>query len=325
MVSEERIRQLKWNILEKLREGLYDEETLAVEVGTNRSLARRLVLALRDEGFYIFEKNGKIGLRLDKIHFHDISGMLRTKILGKKVIFLEEVTSTMDVARNQYSMEGLVVLAEKQTAGRGRKNRTWFSPRGGLWFSVVLRPRNPPAYTSLISLFSSLAVSEAIEEVTKLNTYLKWPNDVYVNGKKVCGSLIEAIYELGEITSAISGIGINMNFTVNELPEEIRKEATTLMDELGRPVPPLILLCKILEHLEHYYMMFLRGKYPDIIDAWKRKSNILGRKVEVKTYSETLVGEVLDVDELGRLIFKDNSGNILNINVGNVDKLRMYE
>jgi len=323
MVSEERLKQLKRQLAKLLSVEALSEEEIASRVGINRTLTKRIVFSLREEGFHIVEQDNKLSLKLDKINFHDLSTKLRTRILGRRMIFLEEATSTMDVAKARYSMEGLVVLAEKQTVGRGRRGKNWYSPGGGLWFSVILRPRNPPKYTSLIGLFSSLATAEAIENLTDLKTSLKWPNDIYVNDRKVCGVITEAIYEIGEIASAIVGIGINNNIPKEKFPEELREEATSLMEESGYPVPPLTLLCRILERLEKYYNVFLRGRYREILELWKNKTDIIGSWAQIYFDDGYICGKIIDVDEIGRLVLESETGETMYFNTGTIDKIRM--
>ncbi|RLE65622.1 MAG: biotin--[acetyl-CoA-carboxylase] ligase [Thermoprotei archaeon] len=325
MVSEERLQELKRVAAKLLSANALTEEELSEKMNINRTLTKRIMFSLRDEGFYLEEVNGKFILRLDKINFHELGAKLKTRVIGRRMMFYKEVGSTMDIARAMHGHEGLVVLAERQRNGRGRRGREWVSPGGGLWFSVVLRPYNPPQYTSLIPLFSALATAEAIENITDLTPSLKWPNDIQINGRKVCGVLTEAIYELGEISSVIIGIGVNNNIPHEVFPENIRNEATSLMEETGYPIPPLVLLSSILERLEEYYKLFIRKNYEKILSIWKKKTLMLGSDAVIGINGESIIGKVIDVDNQGRLVFINTKGDHMVLNAGQIDYIRIIK
>ena len=247
---------------------------------------------------------------------------LRTQAMGRKVVYRSSVPSTMDLARRQAeadAAEGTVVLADEQTAGRGRLERTWISPPGAnVYVSVVLRPE--PEHLRPLSMLCPLAVCRAIEEVMGLPARIKWPNDVLVRGRKVSGTLIDAEFEDGHVRYAIAGVGINVNFDAARY-EEIRDLATSLSTELGRDVPREEVLAAFLNHLEELYLDLRRGQ--PVYGLWKARLDTLGRRVRVRygepgTEGEAHEGLAEDVDESGSLILRRADGSTVRIEAGDV-------
>ena len=179
---------------------------------------------------------------------------LTTRFVGRNLLYYSVVSSTMDVARNAAiggASEGTTVIAEEQTAGRGRLGRSWINPPGVIAISIILRP----ALSQLLRLtmVASLATSRCIEQVTGLNTAIKWPNDVLINGKKVSGILTETTIREESVDWAIIGIGINVNFNPRAFPE-IADTATSLSHEIGREVSQLEIVLHLLHEIELLYL-----------------------------------------------------------------------
>jgi len=192
---------------------------------------------------------------------------LRTRFVGQRVIYHPTLTSTMEVARQevqQEAAEGTVVIADQQTAGRGRLQRAWLSPSGNIALSVILRPSLAclPSLTTL----ASLAVAHSIEAVTALKPRLKWPNDVLIHGKKVCGILIESNVRADKVDYAIIGIGINVNLRLEDYPE-ILPTATSLSHEMKKEVSRLSLIRHLLVEIERFYLAILAGH--SIYEEWQ--------------------------------------------------------
>jgi len=189
---------------------------------------------------------------------------LRTKQFGKRIVFLREVDSTNDYAKELASYgaeEGTAVVAETQTAGRGRLGREWISPKGGLYFSVILRPRISASEAVKLVFVAGLAVAKIFEEVYGLHVEIKKPNDVLVNGKKISGILAETNTTGEKVNYTIIGIGINVNFDVKEtLPKELAKNATSLENELDKKIRLEQLFKALIEKLESLYLLFLKGQ-----------------------------------------------------------------
>lgn len=202
-----------------------------------------------------------------------ILSKLKTGFVGQDVLYFPSVPSTMDAAKDvarRGCREGTIVVADEQTVGRGRLGRSWVTPPGGsIAVSVILRPEF--SQLSALTMIASLAVARSIEQLTGLRPSIKWPNDVLVNGKKVCGILIDSGLRGDNVDWAVMGIGINVNLDLSRFPE-IALTATSLCTELGREVPRLEILCSLLGELEQLYIASRHGRpfYDEWRIAWRR-------------------------------------------------------
>ncbi len=315
---------LEDKVLSILKNGKYvSGASIAKSLGVSRSLVHKAIESLRRKGFIIIAHT-RLGYRL--VEEDDIA-LAQTYVRGLgtrirySIHYLRKCTSTQDVADNlakQGCDEGTVVICEEMSEGRGRLGRSWTAPRGGLWFTVVLRP--PPLQNlQLLSLATGLAVAKSINELYGLNAKLKWPNDVLINEKKVCGVLIEAKAEADIIKYVLVGIGINVN---NELPNELRGTATTLGSITGKVIPRLPLLLTVLKNLDLIYSLIRESKTEAVIKEWIRNSSTIGRYVRAEVVSgEVVEGLAVTVDRYGRLVIKTKGGNVA-INAGDVYHLK---
>ncbi len=237
--------------------------------------------------------------------------------MGRTISYHESTTSTMDVARSdaeEGAPDGAVVVAEEQTAGRGRMGRSWVSPPGaGLYFTVILRPRLDQL--RYLAVIAPLAVCRAIEETTGLFTRIKWPNDVLVEGKKVCGVLPQSELADEQVLFALLGAGINVNLDVAAHPE-IREIATSLRSELGREVSREEVLAATLNHLETLCEALRRGEVVSV--GWKKRLDTLGKPVRVQTAGGIEEGIVVDADSDGTLILRRDDGSHVRLDAGEV-------
>jgi BirA family transcriptional regulator, biotin operon repressor / biotin---[acetyl-CoA-carboxylase] ligase len=222
---------------------------------------------------------------------------------------LESTSRTLRELAQEGEPEGTVVVAEEQRAGRGRLGRGWASPKGGLWFSVLLRPPAAPAEAPVLSLMAGAAVADALRKGLGLEARLKWPNDVLVSGKKLCGILAESRSD-ARLEYVILGIGINANFLVSALPEELRRSAVTVREVLRHPVDRMALLRDILRELDGGYRAFRAGDTASIIARWKELSETLGRTVRVETATGFVEGVAGDVDARGALVVRTPEGPV---------------
>ncbi|MCS7173302.1 MAG: biotin--[acetyl-CoA-carboxylase] ligase [Armatimonadetes bacterium] len=241
----------------------------------------------------------------------ELRDRLRTRYIGRFLHTFERVSSTQDVARHlaiKGAPEGTVVVAEAQTAGRGRLGRTWISPPGGLYLSVVLRPLVSPPEVPKLSLVGGLSAARAIERVCRVAVGLRWPNDLVVNGRKVGGVLAEAGPDAWWV---ILGIGLNVH-AVPGLPEG----ATSLAAELGTPVDLGDLFCAVCAELEIVYEAFRGDDFATVLRWWRERSTTLGRWVRVYLPSGTYEGIAETVDEDGTLILRLPDGSAKRIVAG---------
>lgn len=241
--------------------------------------------------------------------------------IGQKIHRYEVVSSTNTLAKRLAAKgeeEGTVVIAETQRKGKGRLGRVWESPKGGLWFSLILRPKTHPSKLPLITFVSSVAVAKALQEMFGLKVQVKWPNDVLIGNKKVCGILTEANTKGDVVNFVVVGIGINANIDLHSFSPDLRGSATSLKTELQKTVDEGQLLQLVFEKLEYYYGLFQKGKYDALLAEWKKLAAFLGKPVEVVSLDEKFVGKAVDVDENGALIIRLGDGSLRKIFSGDI-------
>lgn len=246
---------------------------------------------------------------------------LRTQCFGWSIILSRVAASTNDLAKKlaaSGAADGTVVVAETQTRGRGRLNREWVSPAGGLWFSALLRPVLEPSHASRLVFVAGLAVAKTLRELYGLDVATKWPNDVLVNGKKVCGILAEMRTAGQRIDYVVLGVGVNADFEVRVLPEELWESATSLKTELGREISLEELFRALLESLETTYDLFLNQGFAPVLQGWKSFAGFLGKHVIVTNVDERWVGTALDVDNDGSLVLRLEDGTEKHVHAGDV-------
>jgi BirA family biotin operon repressor/biotin-[acetyl-CoA-carboxylase] ligase len=249
---------------------------------------------------------------------------LTTVFMGRKIIYYRSIGSTNNVTRElavRGAPEGTLVIADEQTAGKGRLGRRWLAPPGtSLLMSLLFRPHPPFSVhqAQRLTMICSLAVAEAIETVTGLTAAIKWPNDIVVQGKKVGGVLTELGATSERLDYAVVGLGLNVNldFGAGEAMEELAATATSLSQELGREVSRLTLLWRILENVESRYQRLGAGELPH--DEWASRLVTLHHHVIVDTPQGTVEGWAEGVDADGALILRTNCGERQRVLAGDV-------
>ena len=300
-----------YRILELLRrqEGFLSGEDIGRELSITRAAVWKGIKKLREEGYEIEAVTNR-GYRLTNpetmYNKRELEQGLKTKTMGQTIYFYEETDTTNNRARElalEGAPEGTLVVAEKQTAGRGRRGKVWESPLGtGIWMSLVLRPQIMPAEASVLTLLCGLATAEAIEAETGLSAGIKWPNDILINGKKAVGILTEMDCEMSEVHFVIPGIGINVNTA--SFPPEIAEIATSLYLECGKTVSRRRLVHKVLERLEEHYETFLRtGSFAAMLEDYRKLCITLGKEVHVLG-REPFFAEALDITSEGELLVR---------------------
>lgn len=300
-----------YRILELLRrqEGFLSGEDIGRELSITRAAVWKGIKKLREEGYEIEAVTNR-GYRLTNpetmYNKRELEQGLKTKTMGQSIYFYEETDTTNNRARElalEGAPEGTLVVAEKQTAGRGRRGKVWESPLGtGIWMSLVLRPQIMPAEASVLTLLCGLATAEAIEAETGLSAGIKWPNDILINGKKAVGILTEMDCEMSEVHFVIPGIGINVNTA--SFPPEIAEIATSLYLECGKTVSRRRLVHRVLERLEEHYETFLRtGSFAAMLKDYRKHCITLGKEVHVLG-REPFFAEALDITPEGELLVR---------------------
>ncbi len=251
------------------------------------------------------------------LDLRSVQERLETEFVGRRAVYLTSTGSTQDAARVEAENEGVsgtVVLAEEQTAGRGRFGRTWVSPGGkNLYLTLILRP--PMERLRSLSIVAPLAVAMAIEERTDLSPRIKWPNDVLVNGRKLSGIIVESELSGQSIKFALVGIGVNVNFDVEE-SSDVADIATSLKRELGKETSREEFLASLLNQFEALYERAARGT--EVLKEWRSRLETLGREIQVTFGGHVDTGVAEDVDSDGNLILLRSDGSRIAIEAGEV-------
>jgi len=297
----------------------------------SRTAIWKHVEKLREEGYEI-EASPHLGYRLisipDNLIPAEIKWKMKTRVLGKEVISFKKVDSTNTVAyglAEKGMKEGTVVLAEEQAKGKGRRGRQWVSPsKGGIYLSCILRPRGlAPNEIPKITLLAAVAVAKAIRQECGLDTMIKWPNDILVNDKKVCGILTEMKAEQDNVDFIILGIGVNVNTQVRCLP----REASSIKEELrhlGRneALSRVELARKIIERLDEEYFLLKENGFNPIIEEWKDLSAMLGSRIRVVLQNRAFEGHAHTIDSDGALVVRMDSGLLEKVSSGDIVMVR---
>lgn len=255
----------------------------------------------------------------DTINRSIVSKYITTDFIGRNIFTYDETDTTNNRAKENFTApDGSVFTAEVQTNGKGSKGRSWSSERdSGLYCSILLKPDIPPVKAPQITLTAGLAVCKAIG----CNSMIKWPNDVVINGKKVCGILTEMSADKDKINYVVCGIGINVNNTA--FTDELADKATSLLTESGQRHDKSILLARVFNEFEHCYKKFLNGGLDGILDEYKQNCVTLGREVNVIYQKERIRGKAVDINNDGSLTVEANN-EIINVTYGDVSVRGIY-
>jgi len=274
---------------------------------------------IRELGYKI-ESKQKLGYRLesstDMLLPWEVTSGLKTKIFGKQVYYFDSIDSTQNHAMKIASDEannGAVIIAEKQTSGKGRLGRKWISPKGGIWLSIILHPKFDISVITLFPIASALALSNAIEKTLNIKSELKWPNDITIKGKKVAGMLVDASLESNKIENLILGVGINFNVDTKQIEKSLKDTpnfyGVTSLSEQNKTVKSILLVQSFLMELEQMYNLLNAGDTKKIIRDWTRKSSTIGQNIELSTDDGKIRGKAIKIDDDGALVISENKKN----------------
>lgn len=327
MTSRDRIQSL----FRSQRGEYISGEKISDMLQISRAAVWKQVKVLREEGFDIEAKHS-LGYRLlatpDRLVASDIEAELGCRSIGQKVISFTETDSTNVQARRiaeEGGVEGTVVVADQQNSGRGRLGRRWESPSGvNLYCSILLRPRIPVQQAPQLTFLSAVAVAETLKEVCQLSAEVKWPNDILVNGAKISGLLNEMSAETEQIHFVILGVGVNLNMTASQFPDDLNYPATSALLEIGKPVDRLIFVRAFLQRLDLYYSEFLREGFTPIRRRWENLCKLINTKVKVDQGVNSCCGTVVGLDLDGALRLQLENGQIERILAGDIRPTKRY-
>lgn len=259
---------------------------------------------------------------LDILFPDQIVASRQGKAIGHTLIYEHEVSSTNEVAHSlarQGNPEGIVVIAERQTRGRGRLGRSWFSTPGkGLTLSVLLRPPIPPTRAPQLTLVTAAALAAGLRSETGIPVRLKWPNDLRIGGRKTGGILTEMAATGRTIDHVVIGIGLNVNQDPAGFPEEIRHMAVSLAEAAGGPMPRQRILDAVIDSLDHSYARYLSDGFEPVREIWESLSDMIGQEVTVREHERVVSGRARGIDDEGFLLVEASDGTISRVVSGDV-------
>lgn len=291
----------------------------------SRAAIWKYIQEMRKEGYEI-EAVPHLGYKLisapDKLLQQEVQFDLNTKVIGCQYYYFDALGSTMDEAFRlgmEGAPEGSVVCSEIQTKGRGRLGRSWVSPKHkGIYCSIILRPKLSLSDLAKLTLLSAVAVADAIEITSGIKAVIKWPNDLLVKNKKICGILTELRAEVDQMKFVVIGIGLNVNHGSSQLIEG----ATSIRHEMDRSFSRVEIFQEMLRCLDRWYLKCEKGNFDQVLSAWKDKSSTLGKRVRVTDPASITEGIAVDLDNDGGLLIRQDTGVVVKKMAGDVVQLR---
>jgi BirA family biotin operon repressor/biotin-[acetyl-CoA-carboxylase] ligase len=318
-------RQSILDILQKNEEAWISGEQISSSLGISRTAVWKNINFLRDKGYEI-TSSSKLGYKFlsggKGIDEYKIKSNLKTRLIGQNSIFVYETTDSTNreafKLASQGISEGSIVIAENQSSGKGRLGRSWKSfPGQGIYLSIILRPPIAPSKASGLTIAAAVALSFTLDEFKITDHEIKWPNDILINGRKVSGILTEMKADPDSIDFIITGIGINLNIPDESFPDEIKDIAVSVSNVYGAEIDRCAFLQSLLCNFEKFYFLFLDGGFPEIINIWKKRSEIINKKIRATLINESFTGTVTGINSEGFLIVDTDKG-VRFINSGDI-------
>lgn len=303
-------------------------EEISRDLGISRTAVWKHIKLLREAGYEI-ESSSRHGHRLiscgNILSGFEITRNLKTEIFGKKEIHIFQETDSTNIQAFKLASlgaaEGTIVITESQTGGKGRLGRKWISPPfKNLYLSIILRPSIPTLTAPRLTLVTAVALSATLDLLGASEHRIKWPNDILFNNKKLSGILTEMKGDCDSIDFIIIGLGINLNSSSIDYPDEIRDSVISLKEITGIEIDRVKFLNIFLFKFEKYYSDFLAGRFPEILDKWILKSAIINQKIKVSNYNEVFTGVVTEVTNDGNLLVRTDNNTFL-VNSGDINYL----
>jgi len=312
-------------ILKENRDCFVSGQAISLQFGITRAAVWKYIKQLQSEGYGI-QSVPKNGYRLqscpDILTGDEINEYLTTSRIGRKILHFHSIDSTNNKARELAELgepEGTVVIAEEQTQGKGKLGRAWHSQaHKGIWMSMILRPDADLSAASFLMQLACVAVGKAAGSLAE-TIWLKWPNDILLNGKKICGILTQSSGEIDKAEYVIIGIGINVNQDQADFPDPLRARATSLKIETGKPIVRQTLIAKILNEFEKNY---LDSKNPEaisrIMEFCRQHSSVIGKPVLLERHGQQVRAQAVDINDQGQLCLRLDNGAMESVGSGDV-------
>lgn len=312
-------------LLSKYTDDYISGQTLSEQLNISRSAIWKHMKELEKDG-YVIEGKSRKGYRIvefpDKLSENTIQWGLKTNWLGKNIIHKVSIPSTQTMAHKEaldHAPNGTVIVANEQTAGKGRIDHYWHSQNEkGIWLSMILRPNLLPYQAPQLTLLTATVIADVIQRLTELKPQIKWPNDILINRKKIAGILTEMQAEQDQILYVVIGIGLNVLHTKEDFPDDILHKATSLKIETREKWNIKQFIQEILETFEKKYETFINQGFPTVKKEWEFYGFRLHEQIKIKTRKASWHGRFLGISEDGALIVKHQDGRISKVYSGEI-------
>ncbi len=310
---------IRKHILKSIEEEYVTESELIEKLNITHEHLKDNLMKLKDAGYDIIHENEK-GYKLintpDIIEPFEIERNLSTKYIAHNIHFYQEVTSTNDIAKkfvDNDAPEGTVIIAEQQTAGRSRSKNDWASPEGGIWMTLILKPEVTLLEASKLTIVTGVAIAKTLHDKFNLDAGIKWPNDIMIGNKKICGILTEAVTDYDDLKAVLIGVGIDVNINQSDLPDDLQDITTTISEETSEEIKRAEIMKVFFSIFEELYEEFKNGQFKHIIGEWRRLSSTTGNRVKVYKDGKAMLADAVGIDNQGALIVELDDGSLEKI------------
>jgi BirA family biotin operon repressor/biotin-[acetyl-CoA-carboxylase] ligase len=310
---------IRKHILKNIEEEYVTESELIEKLNITHEHLKENLNKLKNAGYDIRHEDSK-GYKLfnvpDIIEPFEIERNLSTEFIAHNIHFYQEVTSTNDLAKkfvDNNAPEGTVIIAEQQTAGRSRSNNDWASPEGGIWMTLILKPEVSLLEASKLTIVTGVAIAKTLHDNFNLDAGIKWPNDIMIGNKKICGILTEAVTDYDKLKAVLIGIGIDVNINTDDLPEDLHDITTTVNEESSEEIKRAEILNVFFRIFEEFYNEYKEGNFKHIIAEWRRLSSTTGNRVKVYKDGKAMIADAVGIDTQGALIVELDDGSLEKI------------
>ena len=318
---------IRKKILKNIEDSYVTEEELLEKLDITHEKLKDHILNLKDVGYdilYDLDKGYKLKDVPDILDAYEVARGLKTEMMGNSIHFYDTLESTNDTAKKfveDGAKEGSVIIAGSQTAGRTRKYDDWVSPEGGIYMTLILRPKVALQEASKLTIVTGVAIAKTLHDKFGINAGIKWPNDILIGDKKISGILTEAVtnYETNELEAVLVGIGIDANIKEEDIPDDLKEVATTIKKEIDKRINRADILRTFLGVFEELYKEFNKGNFKYIIAEWRILSSTTGNRVKVYKNGKVTYGDAVGITNKGLLIVEDDDGKLIKISSGVVE------
>ena len=312
------IKMIRQHILKNIEKEYATKSELLKKLEISQENLEKNLEILKEAGYIIVhddEKGYKLEETPDIIAPFEVSRGLTSKYMGHNIHFYEEVESTNDTAKKfvDDAVEGTVIIAEHQTAGRTRKRAEWISPKGGIYMTIILRPEVTLLEASKLTIVTGVAIAKTLYDKFNINVGIKWPNDLLIGSKKISGILTEAVTDKDRLKAVLVGIGVDVNIKDEDIPEEIQKIVTSVKKETQIEFNRAAIMKEFFAIFEELYDDFKKGNFKEIVSEWRRLSSTTGNRVKVYNHGKAITGDAVGITNNGALIVETDDGKLEKI------------